>query len=81
MIFSSYILCFSLLPNGYKTLIYDTIKPLNNQMLYVANNECTSQAAMNGIKVILSCLKYYRLDLMFILSYILRYSIGYGNFI
>ena len=52
---------------------------LTNWMLCVANDECTFQAAMNDIKVMLSCLEYYRLDLMLILSYILRYSIGYGN--
>ena len=79
MIFSSYILCFSLLHDDYKTLIYDTIQPLIDWMLCVANDECNFQAAMNDMKVMLSCLKYYRLDLMFILSYILRYSIGYGN--
>ena len=55
---------------------------LINQMLCVANNEYIFQTTMNDIKVILSSLKYYRLDLMFVLSYIyiyiLRYSIGYG---
>ena len=53
---------------------------LTNWMLCVANDEYILQATMNDIKVILSCLKHYRLDLMFVLSYIyiLRYSIGYG---
>ena len=43
---------------------------LINWMLCVANDEYIFQAAMNDIKVILSCLEYYRLDLMLILSYI-----------
>ena len=39
-------------------------------MLCVANENVLFQTAMNDIKVILSCLEYYRLDLMLILSYI-----------
>ena len=72
-------------PFDYETLIYDniTLYLLVNQMLCVANDEYIFQVAMNDIKVILSCLKHYRLDLMFVLSciYVLRYSIGYGNYI
>ena len=69
----------------YETLIYDniTLYLLVNWMLCVANDEYIFQVAMNDIKFNLSCLKHYRLDLMFVLSciYVLRYSIGYGNFI
>ena len=69
----------------YETLIYDniTLYLLVNWMLCVANDEYIFQVAMNDIKVNLSCLKHYRLDLMFVLSciYVLRYSIGYGNYI
>ena len=68
-------------PFDYETLIYDnvTLYLLVNQMLCVTNDEYIFQVVMNDI---LSCLKHYRLDLMFVLSciYVLRYSIGYGNY-